>query len=81
MFLLLADAKSDIAVNKLRKAKNTFKPLPVLFKEIDTLSKYVYIDENISKVLNSRIYDILIYLNIYQNILIYLILLVIFKKS
>jgi hydrogenase maturation protein HypF len=60
MFLLLADAKSDIAVNKLRKVKNTLKPLPVLFKDIDTLSKYVYINENISKVLNSRIYDILI---------------------
>ena len=54
MFLLLADAKSDIAVNKLRKVKNTLKPLPVLFKDIDTLSKYVYVNKKISKVLNKR---------------------------
>ena len=54
MFLLLADAKSDIAVNKIRKVKNTLKPLRVLFKDIDTLSKYVYVNKKISKVLNKR---------------------------
>ena len=68
MFLLIADAKSDVAVSKLRKIKNTFKPLPVLFKNIDTLNKYVYVDQNISKVLNNKVYDILI-LKKYEDIL------------
>ncbi|MCX7871390.1 MAG: Sua5/YciO/YrdC/YwlC family protein [bacterium] len=41
MFLLIADATNENAITKLRNLKKTFKPIPVLFKDIQQLEDYI----------------------------------------
>ncbi len=41
MFLLIADATNENAISKLRNLKKTFKPIPVLFKNISQIENFI----------------------------------------
>jgi hydrogenase maturation protein HypF len=41
MFLLLADATNEYAISKLRNLKKTFKPIPILIKNLEQLANFL----------------------------------------
>ncbi|MCS7165861.1 MAG: Sua5/YciO/YrdC/YwlC family protein [Candidatus Calescibacterium sp.] len=58
IFYLICDATNREALDNLRKIKKTFKPLPVMFKDKEMLSKYVRTREDFKESFDIRILEV-----------------------